>query len=1346
MGIGREVADAYISVHGDLSPFRKDLNKASGSLADWAEENADTFSEAWGKRMESTMGKQWNSIIDTMYSGKKIDFNRMIENFDLDDIDEASKKINGMLTEMESAGKVSWVQMSKVRQALEDQISVIKEQEALEQNLAQERTKWDRAHQAMMAARKVAMRQEAADAKAFAEAQRKMWDEAIRMNRDHDASVRDRARIHESMMKAIAASERKMLNDAYQMNKDHDARLRDRAKMREQIQRNLLAAERSMLNEAYQMNKDHDAKTRLIAQLREKLDKQIQEARSKRMEEAIRENEAWARSFKGITFAARQMDLENKFKAIGQAMATGDWSKIANGAKNMGELSRRTMETAREMRSLGRVTQEEFDQIQKRVSLVSRNTDAYNIKFAEANKRAKEHKNDWVIIDQLIGNAGKKFAGFTGLNVVGDMFRQGAAFFQDLDRNAVNIGKMSLQMGTAASTIITAVGGLAVMGQDLAALGNIGILAPGFLIGAGISMGVLVTALKDMGVVLEDLGPRFEALQDVISENFWAQAEAPIRNLVDNALPTLQTLLGETATSLGGLTGAFADALNNVPLEHVATMFDRMNSAIDILKGAMEPLVSAFTTLGLVASQYFEPFAGWLVSLSEQFNAFIQGAAEDGRLQEWIDRAIQGFKDVGTIIGAAVGIFNAIGDAAEAAGIGGLSSFANTMATISSVMNSEAFQGVLTQLFAGAAEAAGLVGTAIVNLGPAIATFMPTLTNALVTIGQTVSTVIGYLGTILSNPEFRAGIDAFVNGIQQGVEALAPAIGPMAASFGQVATVLGGVATVVGEIVAVLLTSLAPVLDTITAAFGRITFAAGPEIISIIQTLSGALGPVIDTLLPPIENLIMSVLPMLSGAFAALAPIFPVIAAAVAPIITAFQQLIDQVAPVLIPAIQQIVAAVTPVIEVFGQVVQFILSIVVPILGALLSGVITNLVGVFQGLSDFIMGFVQIVTATFTGFAAVFRNLFEGDIGGAVQALGLMFAGIWNGIVQMVSGAVTAIWNAIQLWIVGKLVAGIRTALTGVSGFFTSIWNSITSFLNGAVRNIQSFITSGFNVIGNVIRTIWNTVLNVIRTVWNSIVNNVSTSLSSVANRISSGLASVRAFFQNAWNTMVQLVTTAWGRISSGVTTGISNVMGFVQSIPGRISSALGNLGTLLLGAGQAIMDGLLSGLKNAWGAVTDFVGGIAGWIADNKGPLPYDRRLLIPAGHAIMEGLGKGLEDKLTDLKATLSTITETMADEVIGAFAHSKMYVAGVDAALGLADGLKANKHAVASALNAVMPTNLSTVSLVGRPASGYSEATASTGRSVTVAEGAVQVITPTKDPAIVAAKVLDDIITKI
>ena len=80
------------------------------------------------------------------------------------------------------------------------------------------------------------------------------------------------------------------------------------------------------------------------------------------------------------------------------------------------------------------------------------------------------------------------------------------------------------------------------------------------------------------------------------------------------------------------------------------------------------------------------------------------------------------------------------------------------------------------------------------------------------------------------------------------------------------------------------------------------------------------------------------------------------------------------------------------------------------------------------------------------------------------------------------------------------------------------------------------------------------------------------------------------------------------------------------------------------------------------WGAVTDFVGGIASWIAANKGPISYDRRLLIPAGQAIMSGFNTALISGFEDVKGNVSG----MADGIRSMFDDAGSRVSAMSNAL--------------------------------------------------------------------------------
>lgn len=230
---------------------------------------------------------------------------------------------------------------------------------------------------------------------------------------------------------------------------------------------------------------------------------------------------------------------------------------------------------------------------------------------------------------------------------------------------------------------------------------------------------------------------------------------------------------------------------------------------------------------------------------------------------------------------------------------------------------------------------------------------------------------------------------------------------------------------------------------------------------------------------------------------------------------------------------------------------------------------------------------------------------------------GIDWSGLWNKATSQFTSADGG-FNPF-----GKLGDWVSSAFSGID--WSGIWNSITTAFSSAADSL------GQNPFGKVGEWISSAFTGID---WSGIWNNITSGLSGI------------------WDSVVSAAKSAWDSVVQTVQTAGDNVVSFVQGLPGKITAALGDLGGLLVAAGKAAMDGLLSGIKAGAQAVFDFVSGIAGKIAALKGPLPYDRKVLIPNGQALMTGLQDGLEGGFEGVlgraKAMAQQISDAMAQGI--------------------------------------------------------------------------------------------------
>jgi TP901 family phage tail tape measure protein len=318
------------------------------------------------------------------------------------------------------------------------------------------------------------------------------------------------------------------------------------------------------------------------------------------------------------------------------------------------------------------------------------------------------------------------------------------------------------------------------------------------------------------------------------------------------------------------------------------------------------------------------------------------------------------------------------------------------------------------------------------------------------------------------------------------------------------------------------------------------------------------------------------------------------------------------------------------------KIVGSIVAKIIPPIFQMIGRVIGNIINILHGLILFVLGvFTGNWSKAWEGIKMIFSNIILA-IWNIIKGVGKTIVGAFMGLVQGIVKAAKWLWdklvghsifpdiaNGIIYWfnfILGLGPKIFKKLLDGIVSLAKKIFDTV---INIAKEMPKPFVKAGtwlFQQGKNFVQGLLNGIWNIAGTIHNWLFDHV------INPAIGAFKAAGTWLFQHGKNFVQGLYN---GVLS--LTTDIRNFL-FVHIINPAVG-VFNKAGTWLVQNGKNFVAGFWNGMKEFWHNITDWIGGIAKWIKDHKGPVWLDGQLLVPAGKAIMSGFLNGLKTGATDV-----------------------------------------------------------------------------------------------------------------
>ena len=386
--------------------------------------------------------------------------------------------------------------------------------------------------------------------------------------------------------------------------------------------------------------------------------------------------------------------------------------------------------------------------------------------------------------------------------LLGDMTRSFRNAIQESAQFSRNIRQLGLPVGLAGLA-----GSISSLGASFREMLGVVGLAPGIFAAASASVATLAfafngladaigprdteaqitkadRAMERLGESAQEVAKQIISMKDVwndlknaIQDDAFAGVANALEDMGREWIPMLRNGLGLLATDFNVAALELGAFLNkNETLNQVNRIFGLMHQTMQAFLPSVTNVTAAFLDIGEVGLTILPHLASRFTDLTARFRTFVDQAAADGSLEEWIARGVEAAREFFDLLGNIGGVFGAFFDAAEASGASFIQRMNEATIAVRKFLESGQGQAGLIAFFLGVRELIDAILPSIKTVFGAIAEAFVILQPNTKAVGEAIHDIVSALAPTIP---MLAGLASDI------LPAIAAGVSFLSSSFGQ---------------------------------------------------------------------------------------------------------------------------------------------------------------------------------------------------------------------------------------------------------------------------------------------------------------------------------------------------------------------------------------------------------------------------------------------------------------------------------------------------------------------------------------------------------------------------------